>query len=91
MASRGNTSKGWIATDECGHAISFLTEATHAMAMKVIFWSCLVAVLGYFAYQELTVVTDSISVQMNIPARRADVFRLLLDPEFVPLKFQPLW
>ncbi|XP_078362886.1 uncharacterized protein LOC144647018 [Oculina patagonica] len=60
------------------------------MAIKVIFWSCLVAALGYFAYQELTVVTDSISVKMHIPAKRSDVFRLLINPEFVPLKYQPL-
>ncbi|KAJ7386952.1 hypothetical protein OS493_003910 [Desmophyllum pertusum] len=60
------------------------------MAVKIIFWSCLVAILGYFAYQELTVVTDSISLQTVIPAKRSDVFRVLLNPEFVPLKFQPL-
>ena len=77
----------YLATRECGHAISFLAK----MATKVIFWSCVVAVFAYFAYQELTVVTDSISVQVHLPAKRSDVFRLLLDPEFVPRKFQPLW
>ena len=86
IASRGHTS---VATRECRNAISFLPNAK--MAIKIIFWSCVVAVFGYFAYQELTFVTDSISVQEHIPAKRSDVFRLLLDPEFVPRKFQPLW
>ncbi|KAL9981417.1 hypothetical protein ACROYT_G010120 [Oculina patagonica] len=44
--------------------------------------------VGYFAYQELTVVTDSFSVQVHIPAKRSDVFQLLLDPEV--FKYQPL-
>jgi len=62
----------------------------HKMAFKIIFWSCLLAVLAYLTYQELTVVTDSYSMQIEIPAKRSDVFRVLADPELFPLKIHPL-
>lgn len=61
----------------------------YTMAFKIIFWSCLLAVLAYFTYQELTVVTDNFSIQIQIPAKRSDVFRVLLDPELSPLKTHP--
>jgi len=61
------------------------------MALKIFFWSCLLAVLAYLTYQELTVVTDSYSMQIQIPAKRFGVFRVLVDPELFPLKIHPLW
>ena len=62
-----------------------------AMAFKIIFCSCLVAAIAYLTYQELTVITDSYSLEIVVPAKRSDVFRLLLDPKFVLLKFHPMW
>ena len=61
------------------------------MAVRIIFGSCIVAVLSYLAYQELTFVTVEFSLKMDIPAKRSELFELLLDnPEFY-LKVHPLW
>lgn len=58
--------------------------------VKIVLWSCLGAVLGYFAIQEFTVVTESFLIQKLIPAKRKDVFDLLINPDYI-LKFHPLW
>lgn len=66
-----------------GHAIN--------MAVKVIFWSCLIAGLGYLAYQELKFATVELSLKVFVPAKRSDVFQMLMDkPEFY-LKVHPVW
>lgn len=61
------------------------------MAFKVILWSCLVVAIAFLTYQELTVVTDSYSMKILIPAKRSDVFRVLLDPKLFPQKIHPWW
>lgn len=57
--------------------------------VKIVLWSCLGAILGYFAIQEFTVVTESFLIQKLIPAKRKDVFDLLINPDYI-LKFHPL-
>lgn len=57
--------------------------------VKIVVWSCLVAVLGYFASQEFAMVTESFSIQKLIPAERKDVFDLLINPDYL-LKFHSL-
>ena len=52
--------------------------------------SCVVAVLGYFLYQELKEVAVKISPTIFIPAKRSSVFEVLTNPENF-LKFHPLW
>lgn len=70
---------------------AFLTTGyKYNMAAKMLLGSCLVAVLGYLAYQELTFVTTEFSLKMLIPAKRSEVFQLLDNPEFY-LKVHPLW
>lgn len=61
-------------------------------ATKIVFLSVLVAVLGFLAYKELQVVTLGFSLDpLYIPAKRSDVFRILMDdPEFW-VKIHPLW
>lgn len=61
-------------------------------ATKIIVWSCLVAVLGFLAYRELQVVTLGFSFDpLYIPAKRSDVFRMLIDEPEIWVKIHPLW
>lgn len=59
------------------------------MAVKVAFWACFAAFLVYYSYQELTVVTEIFAVKKFIPAKRTDVFDLLLNLQKL-WKFHPL-
>ena len=65
---------------------------TTMVATKILLLSTLVAVLGFLAYMELQVVTVGFSFEpLYIPAKRSDVFGMLMDdPEFW-VKVHPLW
>ena len=60
-------------------------------AVKLVLWSCLVAVLSYFAYRELQVHTFSYTVNVHIPAKRSDVYHMVFDNPEIGLKIHPLW
>ena len=46
---------------------------------KIVYWSSVVAVLGFLAYRELQVDTLGFSLEpIYIPAKRSDVFRMLV-------------
>ena len=79
-----------LATGLCGLNCIFRSYCGN-MAVRIIIGSCLVAVVSYLSYQELTFVTVEFSLKMDIPAKRSVLFELLLDnPEFY-LKVHPLW
>lgn len=61
-------------------------------AAKTIFLSCLVAALGFLVYRELQIVTVGFSLDpLYIPAKRSDVFRMLLEEPEVWVNIHPLW
>lgn len=63
------------------------------MAFEIpIFWPIFLTVLGYIAYQGLKVVTVGFVLQIIVPAKRSDVFRMLLDTDHdIFIIIHPIW
>lgn len=57
-----------------------------------IFWPIFLAALGYFAYRGLKFVTMGFVLQIVVPGKRSDVFRMLLDTDYdIFMIIHPTW